>query len=477
MVVFLSLAAIWLFDRFLPQPNVELVLAGVALLTLFGVDEIGRFITACIHLSPTWLPGGLPYIRPFTPQLILPILLFYVGLQIRALIGKNLLVWGLMAFLQFAAFTAFPYATLIMAGTTAAAALWYIFSLARYSAWRVVLGFFLVCLLADVAFAFHGSGGFHFGFPDQTALIRFQPSLAVKSIGKLWFLTGILVAATAMTSRLRPEAKWPLVGMGVSNILFILGDTIVSERLFLLSDHIGYFYQSTIVILLIFLVSAYIPSRPQLLGFTRICSVATIALCFAYGFFMAEGNYRTYLPYNLAQADLASWLRHSEVSVQDLVITQYAGTQCDACEWIPLLSRAEVLYCRNAQLALTPEQNRDVQRFREVLYLYFVGKDQQWLEHTTQFEWYGLYGDLSSFRKPEERTARITALRHEMRPLFDRIEHGDPSVHDFFHRFRRIWIVQNRQNPTFVDARLGSYLDLKEQEMAGGLLISPADPR
>ena len=150
----------------MPRPTVELVLAGVALLMLFGVDEVGRFITAWIHLSPTWFSGGLPYIRPFTPQVILPLLLFYVGLQIRALSGKNLLVWGLMAFLQFVAFTAFPYATLIMAGTTAAAALWYIIALARYSAWRVVLCFFLVCFLADVAFALHGSGGFHFGFPD-----------------------------------------------------------------------------------------------------------------------------------------------------------------------------------------------------------------------------------------------------------------------------------------------------------------------
>jgi hypothetical protein len=192
---------------------------------------------------------------------------------------------------------------------------------------------------------------------------------------------------------------------------------------------------------------------------------------------MAEGNYRTNLPFNLAQADLANWFSHEEVSDHDLVITQYAGTQCDACEWIPLLSRAEVLYCRNAQLALTPEQNRDVQRFREVLYLYFIGKDQQWLETTTQFEWYGLYGEVSSFRKPEERITRITTLRHEMRPLFDRISHDDPSVHNFFRRFRRVWVIGNRQNPAFVDARLGSYLDLKEQQTAGRLLITPADPR
>jgi hypothetical protein len=473
----LCLSAIWLFERWLPQPTVELVLVSVSLLTLFGVDEVSRVITGWIHLSPTWLPGGLPYIRPFTPQVIAPLLLLYLGLQIRALSGKNVTVWGLMAVLQFVAFTFFPYGTLVMAGTTAVAVSWYILARRRNSAWHVVLGFVLVCAFADIAFALHGSGGFRYSFPDQTSLINFQPATAGKSIGRLWLLTGILVAATVMTRKLRPEVKWPLVGMGVTTMFFILGDAIFSERLFLLGIHMGYFYQSTIIILFIFLASAYLPGGAQGLRLTRIVSLATVGLCFVYGVFMAEGNYRTFLPYNLVQADLASWFGRGEVSDGDLVITQYAGTQCDPCEWIPLLSDAQVLYCRNAQLALTSEQNRDVQRPREVMYLYLDGKDHQWLENATNFEWYGLYGELSSFRRPEERTARVVALRREMLPFFERIENGDPSIHDFFRRFRRIWIIQDRQNPALVDARLRSYLDLKEQEIAGSLQINSANPR
>jgi hypothetical protein len=41
----LCLSAIWLFERWLPQPTVELVLVSVSLLTLFGVDEVSRIIT------------------------------------------------------------------------------------------------------------------------------------------------------------------------------------------------------------------------------------------------------------------------------------------------------------------------------------------------------------------------------------------------------------------------------------------------
>ena len=473
----LCLATIWLFDRFLPHSSVALVLAGVCLLVLFSIEGSGRVFAAWIHLSPAWLVSWLPYIRPFAPQLIMPFLLCYLGLLIRALSGTSLRVWGMMALLQFVAFTALPYATLMMAGTTAVAAGWYLFAGPGNSRWQVVLAFAIVCGVADIGFALHGSGGFRLSFPDQTSLIKFQPSLVHGLIGKLWFLTGVLLVAVALSRKLSPEIKWPLIGMGLTNMLFKLGDAFVAERVFLLSDHMGYFFQSTIVILFMFLASAHIPRGDQALRLTRIASLATAALCFVYGLLMAEGNYRTNLPYNLEQADLANWMGRSKVSAHDLVITQFVTTHYDDCEWIPLLSDAEVLYCRNAQLTLTPEQNGGVQRFREVLYLYFDGKDHEWLKSSTHFERYGLYGEITSFRNPEDQSARIQVLRREMRPFFDRIEHEDPEVRAFFRRFQRIWVIQNPANGSFVEERLKSYLNLKEEETVGSLLVRTAEPR
>jgi len=134
---------------------------------------------------------------------------------------------------------------------------------------------------------------------------------------------------------------------------------------------------------------------------------------------MAHGNYKANLPYNVEQADLSNWFTRGQVSPNDLIITQFESSQYDDCEWIPLLSSAQGLYCRNAQVILTPDQNRDVQRLREVFYLYFDGKDHQWLETSSQFARTGLYGELNSFRTPEELAARIVALRQEMRPLFE----------------------------------------------------------
>jgi hypothetical protein len=470
----LCMASMWLLNRFLPVPDYGLVLAGVALLAVFDFDGVWHAVKALISFSSTWPGGGgLPYIRPFTPQVIVPLWLCYIGLQIRALSRKKLEAWGIMAILQFVAFTAFPYATLMMAGTTAVAVVWFLFAGNGRSHYRVLLGFFLACALSDTAFALHGSGGYRLSFPGQAPLFRFQPYLIGPVIGKVWIVIAALVVVTALTPRLRPEAKWTLVGLGLTNIILALGDSVVSERIFLLSNHISYFYESTFLILFLFLISAYWPGDAQWHRLAQVASLATVLLCCIYGFWAAERNYKYYLPLNEEKTDLVNWIGRGDISADDLVVTQFTNGFYDPCEWIPLLSKAEVLYCRNAQLTLTPEQNRDVQRLREVLNLFFDGKDHQWLESATQFEKLGLYGEVSSYRQPEERAARILALRQEMLPFFDKVERQDSSIQAFFRRFHRVWIIQNRSAP-FVNSRLAFYFDVSDEYSKDNLMILSA---
>lgn len=474
--LFVCVAALWLFSQFVPKPQIELVLAGVTFFTLLSIEGVFRAVTAFAHNPHAWPPGWLPYIRPFSPQVAMPLFLLYLGLLFRVLERCSFGTWAGMALLQFLAFTAFPYATLMMAGTTLVAVLWLLCARPRTAVWREVFFFAAVCAVLDLAFAMHGSAGYRLSFPDQSSLIRFQPELLPKVVGKLWILTAILVMTTALSRRIPPRLKWPLVGLGLSNLLFITGDALVSERVFFLSDHIGYFYQPTVVVLSLFLVTTYLPSGVRSRQVERVACVAIILGCFACGSLMAEANYRTNLAYNQEQADLARWFAKGQVSARDLVVVQFTGSAYDSCEWIPMLSKAEVLYCRNAQLTLTPEQNRDVQRLREILYLYFIGKDRQWLQTSTQFETYGLYGELSSYRRPEEYAQRVIALRQEMLPLFTKIEEGDPSIRSFFRRFRRVWIIQQK-NPAFVRERLESYLDVGPQESAGTISVTAAVPK
>ncbi len=476
--LFLCLSVIWLLSRFLPHSPVDLVLAGLALLTLFSFESAWRTIAGWVHGSFAWPATGLPYIRPFSPQIGVPLLVCYLALQIRALEGTRVRIWAAMAVLQFVAFTAFPYATLMMAGLTAVAASWYVFASCylRKSTWKLALGYLLASAVLDAAFTMYGAGSARLTFPGHESLVDFQPAVLGSAIGKTWILIAILVLAVAVNRKIRSEVKWPLVGLGLGTLLFALGDAVVPERFLFLNNHIAYFYEPTILILSLFLLSAHADILERS-GRLRILSLSMLALCCAYGALLAHGNYRSNLNYNIEQADLANWFEHTEVSAQDLVITTFATYSYDDCEWIPLVSSAEVLYCRNAQLTLTPELNRDVQRFREVLYLYFDGKDHNWLEKTSQIERYGFYGEISSYRAPDERAARISAVRQEMLPIFYRTEDRDPSITAFFRRFRQVWVIQNQQNAELEASRLRSYFDLKEQFKSGTLRISCGTPK
>lgn len=473
----LCLSAIWLLKRFLPRPSVQLIGAGVVLITLFSFEGVWRVVTALIHGSPIWISGGLPYIRPFSPQFAIPLLVFYIGIQIRALSERNISAWIFMAALQFAAFAALPYTTLMMAGTTAIGVLYFALMRPRALPWRQLLGFVFVCGVSDMAFAMRGSSGFGLSFPDNGSLIRFQPALLSPAIGKTWLLIACLVVFAALSKKLRPETKWTLVGLGITNIVLALGDAFLSERAFLMGNHIPYFYNSTLVILFVFVVSVWIPDTHRGRSLASITSLAIIVVCCGSGLILAEGNYRSNLAFNREQADLSRWLAQGQVATNDLVITRFSSSSYDDCEWIPLLSNAEVLYCRNAQLTLTAEQNRELQRFREVLYLYFDGKDHLWLETATQFEPYGLYGEISSFHTPAERSARIAALRQEMQPFFEQIEHRDPAITRLFQQFRRIWVIERRGGDRFQDQRLSSYMEIKGREDAGSLSVSMAEPK
>lgn len=470
-------AAIWLFERFLPFASVELVMFGVALLLLVNVAGIWHIAATFGNGSPEWLSGALPYIRPFTPQVVMPLFVMYLGLQIRALQTKKWKLWAMMAAVQFVAFLAFPYVTLMMAGLTLVAGIWYVLSTDRRFALPAIVSFGVICAVADIGFALHGSSGLRYGFPDHSRLIDFQPALLAPSIGKFWILTAVMLVAIAATGKIRPEVKWPLIGMGVTNMLLMLGDAVLSQRVFFLTDHIGYFYQSTIIILLMFLLAAYVPRDEKTRRRTSTLALIATGICVVFGFLMAEGNYRINKADNQRQADLAAWFAGNKVSAQDLVITEFSGAAYDDCEWIPLLSKAQVLYCRNAQLALTPDQNRDLQRFREVLYLYFIGKDHQWLAGTTHVERYGIYGELSTFHSPEELNSRLDVLRREMSPLFRRVEDHDPDVRAFFGEFRRVWILESRENAQFVSERLDSYVNLQQKTTLGSLIIFSAVPK
>ena len=171
-------------------------------------------------------------------------------------------------------------------------------------------------------------------------------------------------------------------------------------------------------------------------------------------------------------------MRPGQVAADDLVISQY-----DACGWVPFLTKAQVLFCRNAQAMLTPQQNRDLQRDREAWYLYFNGKDSEWLESVVsdpnsvhRLENYGMYGEVSSYLG-EQRTRQVAYVRGQLRPLLESIGRRDPAAVGFLRSFKRVWILQDKHAPVFVRDRLSDYMDIHSEETSGGLDILSATPK
>jgi hypothetical protein len=139
--------AIWLFGNFLPDNATVLVALGLGLLLWLNFGLLKPMFAAWMHLPS--LRGfediGLAYARPFFPQVPIPLLLFYLGLQIGVLVKQRLRSWAAMGVLQFLAFAIFPYTTLMMAGITMAATIWLIFDRPRPVPWRRIVVYGALC--------------------------------------------------------------------------------------------------------------------------------------------------------------------------------------------------------------------------------------------------------------------------------------------------------------------------------------------
>lgn len=474
------IAAIWLFARFLPDPSVELVLAAFSMLMFFNFGSMREEITGWLHFPAMsrFAEIGLPYIRPFSPQVALPILLVYVGLQIVALQKKVRFAWAAMVLLQWFACATFPYCTLMMAGITAIAALADMVTRKQSSAWRAVVLYGIACATVDSIFIFSGAPVFRSGSSGEAPLFHFQAGVLPIQMGKLWILLGVLSGLVVFSRKLAPEVRWSLAGLGVTNMAMLLGDAFVPGPPLFLTNHASYFEHATIVVLLTFVVGAIVSKAGHPRAPLRL--VLVLATCFfcVNGVLLAESGYRRTLPANREQAEMVKWFERGQVAADDLVISQY-----DACGWVPFLAKAQVLFCRNAQAMLTPQQNRDLQRDREAWYLYFNGKDSEWLESVVsdpnsvhRLENYGMYGEVSSYLG-EQRTRQVAYVRGQLRPLLESIGRHDPAAVGFLRPFKRVWILQDKHAPVFVRDRLSDYMDIHSEETSGSLEILSATPK
>jgi len=472
----------WFFQEFLPERSVEITLLGLAILMFFNFGILRSCFAAWIHLLSLRGFRGVefPYIRPFFPQLPIPLLLLYLGVQIKALQQRRAWAWTAMAITQLLAFMIFPYAMLMMAGITAIALTGILFERTQQFPWPTALVYGITCGVCDLGFFLRGTGVARTGSSGQYSLIHVQLSTLPHRIGGMWMLLAALTASLFFIRDLAPEIKWPLAGLGATNLLLMLGDAFFSETLLQVSVHAGYFIHFSASILLMFGLATSFRLLNRNSHVWRVAVVAAIALLVLNGALIAQATYLASLPQNRENAELARSLQTDPPQADDLVIAR-AVVVDDNCAWVPLFTDSHVLFCRNAQVLLSPEQNRDIHRLRQALYLYFTGRDTGWVDHVIQDP--RSENDLlrlmflgQATSDSSDRAVGINELKTDLIPRLASVQQKDAQVRTFFSQYKRIFVVDNLAHPSFVRSRLSSYLQIEQQTNTGGLLLLRCKP-
>jgi hypothetical protein len=166
----------------------------------------------------------------------------------------------------------------------------------------------------------------------------------------------------------------------------------------------------------------------------------------------------------------------------DLLVAR-STTVDDRCGWMVLLSSAPVLFCPDAEVMLTPQQNHDVQRFRQAVYLHLTGDSSGRLQRAlagpdpSVLVWRLGYWAEAISPSLEERRQGIQAIQSDLIPWLERVENHDAAVVTFLREFRRIIVIDSRREPTFAEDRLASFLNLESKQNREDFVLSYYSPK
>jgi hypothetical protein len=198
------------------------------------------------------------------------------------------------------------------------------------------------------AFLGHGSLGL---YDNRSSAIHFQPQLLPHLIGGNWLLLVGLTVAIAFAKPLVFELKWPLLGLGATNALFMLGDVIVLATAILLSHHVSHFLHMTVATLTAFLIAVRSPPFPAIHESRTAPSASPGTHVSKWN--VAGRTYQEFLQQNREIVELAQLQRLIDPTDRDLLIAR-SETIDDSGGWVVLMSPSPVLFCTDAEVMLTP---------------------------------------------------------------------------------------------------------------------------
>jgi len=391
----------------------------------------------------------LPYLRFAIPQVTVPFVLAYLGLQARVLKSASKWFLGGMAALQFAVCATFPYFLPVLAIGTAITLL--IGKLPREKialSWPTILGFGAICGFLDFGYLFLGGLGV---FHDKIQFApHFRPAMIIPCV-RPFVIVLVIAAGLAWVSHASLAARTTVAGLALSNAVFGFSDVFFSPEAQIL-DHPHYLIALTTWLpLLVFMRSVLENSDSRAL---RAGLASALILTGAWEGF---ASFHSRVQSNLIQAAALSEFNRLSLSNKDLIVApaQFAD---DLSSWVPVVSHAKVLFTPDGENILSAAETRSEQPFRQSAYLALAGMNVDTLTSVTQhdgsrfrFDPLLQQGDRGYQRSPlaTDRERARSLVKERLSPLLAMLN-ADPAVaRRLFAGFDRIVVIDSSSQPFF----------------------------
>lgn len=465
-IIATTLSALWLLSLFGLRTDVPALGFAASVILLLHIPVVLSAINHWAQTGRTILLT-LPYYRSFFPQVAIPLLLLYLGFQIKALSSQSSVWWIAMAALQFVAFASFPYAALLMGGTSLVATA--VVLLRGRSSFRLghCLLFVALSFLADVFFLLKtGSPARGFG-KEQHSIFdvkavwpnRYQLLIAFLMIG--------LISVIILIDRLRAlPMTATMIGLAAT-MLFVPGmAAIFFSPVLQIPLHMYYFTHTVLAALAAGTIGVLNHSSQRRSVRTSILVSGTVAVGLV-GLTAAAMSGAFFERQNAANGRLARALESMSLAQNDLLIVP-SDSDDSIASWYPLVGRTSVLFYYYGEYFVPASDDRE-HWYRLSLYLHLKGRDAQSIGRALTLrgfseETHFLVGHrrLQLLFGPRRNEA-LDLVKRDLLPQLLEIEQNRSGASRFFRRYRRIVVVDRFNRPIFSEERLRQHIRFEKE--------------
>lgn len=453
-------AAVFCLDSLLPdaKPRLTLVAAlGVVVLQppLTYLAEIRRLPSVA-----GFFELHLPYLRFAIPQIIVPLVLAYWGLQARALKDGSKWLLASMALFQLAVCAAFPYFLPVLAVGTAIAIL---IAKRRKSetnlSWSATMVFGGICGLLDIGYLLLAGLGKSHGnvqFAPQFRAAMILPAM------RPYVFELVIASGLAMFSRASVAARATVAGLALSNALFGFSDVFFPAEAQIL-EHPHYIISLTTWLPLLVFMWVFLEAldSPAL----RTALISVLALI---GVWEGFASYRSSISANMLQTAAVAELEKLALTDKDLVVAP-AQFSNDISSWVPLVSPSKVLYTSDGENILSATDTRREQTFRQAVYLSMAGMNLASLASVTasdspssRLNALVQQGDRGYQRSPlaADRQRARSLVRERLGPLLAQLDADPALARGLLAGHERIIVIDSSSQPFFDPSAFSKWIEI-----------------